>query len=205
LRRAAGYPKFERGRNVRVVNQLHPDGLVLDVVKPDMLLMPTAKAVGAAPPPLAIPPVGSFTCYRVKRGPFRAEGLKVEDQFFPSTLGPDTGRPLTASIKRPYRLCLATRVDGGSGIEPPTHLLCYKTKTDPRRVDVGGIGTESALGAWTIRSTNTRELCVPTAVNAACGNGVVEPTFEECDGTAGGSCAGPCRPAGEPGACTCGP
>jgi len=203
LKRVASFPRFERGRNVRVVNQFHPDGFIVDIVKPDMLLVPTAKGVGAAPAPLVDPAVGHFKCYHVKRRAFRVEDVMVEDQFFPSALGPRTDSALTVDVKKLTRLCVATDKNGEGVATASAHLLCYKTRNDPRKANIESVLLDNQFGEFTVDVAKTGELCVPTAINPACGNGIVDLPYEECDGAANAVCAGACRPRGAADECTC--
>ena len=66
-------PIFKTVREVEVVNQFGT--LFLDVAKPDLLLVPSAKDLTGTPPPLVNPTLDHFKCHRVKRARFRATGI----------------------------------------------------------------------------------------------------------------------------------
>ena len=214
IKRQAGFPKFEKRRSFLIVNELHPAGILVDIAKPDLLLLPTAKDTNGPPAPL-VDTLSHYECHQVKKARFRANNLTVEDQFFPSLLGPLTNSPLTVHIKKPYRLCIpATKETAFHGptpiVDPPTALLCYKTKTDPARVFIEGIFIDNQFVAELgpppggITATKTRELCVPSSINAFCGNDFVELPSEECDGIDDAVCPGQCLPPGGANECTCG-
>src|SRR5262249_56436284 len=65
---------------------------VLDVVRPDILLVPTLKTlVLPGPPALTQPTIDHFQCYKVKPTPGAPKfqkilGVKVDDQFGTATL-----------------------------------------------------------------------------------------------------------------------
>src|SRR5262249_60055155 len=74
--------------------------IVLDVVRPDILLVPTLKTVTPPPPPpLTTPAVDHFQCYKVrpsKGAPnFTRMTVKVHDQF----------ETTTVTLLKPIRLC----------------------------------------------------------------------------------------------------
>jgi hypothetical protein len=205
LKRQPTFPKFGKRANVRVVTQFGET--TLSVVKPDMLMVPTAKSLSGPPGPLPPDALNYFKCYKVSQARLRVEGIKVEDEFFGSPIGfhPE---PLSVDIKKPFRLCLATNVQippsvQANAVEPWTHLLCFKTRNQPKRVDIDGISIENPLSQDIIRVSKTRELCVPAAVDPVCGDGVVEPPVEECDGTSNAACPASCLPPGGPNECTC--
>ena len=145
--------------NQIVVNQFGT--LTLDVVRPDVLMVPTLKSLTTTPPAaLPNPTVDHFQCYRVKRskGTLRftkVRGVKVDDQF---------GTALVDLLK-PQTLCAPASKNGENPTAPshPFHLLCYKTRAS-------GFGTtqtftNNQFGPGFPLLIHRRELCVPSLKN----------------------------------------
>jgi hypothetical protein len=141
-------PKFERIRGVTVTNQF--GSLVMDVVKPDRLLVPTAKDFVSEPLPLTNP-TDHFKCYRVSRAKFRKEGISVETQF----------GPITVDIKKPLHLCTPVDKNGEGVIDPVTHLMCYQIRA-PRPEVPDQVYTSNQIGPDDYGVFGARELCVPS-------------------------------------------
>src|SRR5262249_26050625 len=79
-----------------VVNQFGT--IVLDVLRPDVFMLPTGKTTALPGPPPLVNPIDHFQCYTVRpsRGQPRFQkipGVKVEDQFGTTTV--DLLRPAT--------------------------------------------------------------------------------------------------------------
>ena len=91
-------PKFTRRPNQVVVNEFGT--LTLDLTRPDILMVPSAKSLTAPIPPQAPPTLDHFQCYKVKptRGTpkFEKRTVDIEDQL-------ETFTDLT--LLRPYVLC----------------------------------------------------------------------------------------------------
>ena len=146
--------------NLSVVNQFGT--VILDVVRPDVLMVPTLKSLSTEnpPEPLPNPTVDHFQCYRVKRSKGtprfkKIPGVEVHDQF---------GTALVDLVK-PQTLCAPANKSGGDPTAPshPFHLLCYKTRD-------GGFGTtqvstNSQFGTAFPLLIQRRELCVPSLKN----------------------------------------
>jgi hypothetical protein len=142
-----------------VVNQFGT--IVLDVVRPDILLVPTLKTL-ALPGPSALtqPTVDHFQCYKVKPSPGAPKfqkilGVKVDDQFGTATL----------DLLKPARLCAPAnkRNEDPTAPDHPGHLLCYKTKNSA----FGTVQTytNSQFGPAQPLVIHRRELCVPSLKN----------------------------------------
>ena len=131
--------------------------MLVDVLRPDLLLVPSAKSLTAPPPALARPAVDHFKCYKVRGGRIRLPGVEVTDKF----------GTLTVNVKKPIRLCVAA--DSGNGIlDPSAHLLCYQVRTasqSPRFEGPGPIFVDNQFGPDTFAVTRPTELCVPSASN----------------------------------------
>ena len=152
-------PQFTRRFNQKVVNQFGTT--TLDLVRPDILMVPTAKSLTAPPAPLGSLTIDHFQCYRVKRTrdtpKFEKITVRIADQLesFPNLV-----------LVRPFMLCAPANKNG----EDPTapyhlqHLLCYKTRSNP------GFGTTVAylnnqFGPAQVTLIHRRELCVPSLKN----------------------------------------
>jgi hypothetical protein len=142
-------PKFARVRNRVITNQFGTQALTL--VKPDFLLVPSAKSVVAPPPPLAIPAVDHFKCYRVS-GRFRRSGVTVSDQF----------GTISVDIKRPIRLCLAANKNGEGFLDQSARLLCYKVRPRSHFTAPGTVFVNNQFGPDTFGVFRPTELCVPS-------------------------------------------
>jgi hypothetical protein len=154
-------PKHSRRTNVEVVDEFGT--LRVDTVKPDRLLVPTAKGLGSPP---AAPPSGAadhYECYRVKVTPgtpkLRA-GLQasVSDEF----------QTRTYDVRKPRRLCLAVNKNGEGIAHAVAHLMCYDIKPAPgepkHAAVVGVIHTLNQFGAGRLDTVSEAELCVPATV-----------------------------------------
>jgi hypothetical protein len=146
---------FTKKLNQTVVNQFGT--LQLDVVRPDLFMVPTAKD-GV---PLAPPPGDHFTCYKVRRSrgtpKFVPVTVTVGDQLF-SNVG--------ETLVKPIRLCApADKNQENPGAQNhPDHLLCYKVKSTSQIGDI--VKTiENQFGAGSLRLIHRRELCVPSLKN----------------------------------------
>ncbi len=152
------------GSSVKVPNQtlVNQFGTIkVDVVRPDILMVPTLKSLAPpGPPPLVGPTVDHFQCYKVKRSKGAPKfqkilGVKVDDQFGTALL----------DLLKPVRLCAPANKRNEDPTAPnhPGHLLCYKTKNTA----FGTLQTftNSQFGPAQPLLIHRRELCVPTLKN----------------------------------------
>jgi hypothetical protein len=161
---------------VRIVNQF--GATVVDVIKPDRLLVPSAKDLDAPPALPAAFGVDHFKCYKVRvskgEGRFsKVYGVTVADQFGTATV----------RLVKPFRLCVPVDKDGESpGSEDhPDDLLCYKTKDGVAPTVTAHVANQ--LASQSLQLKRFAELCVPSSQN---------PRSEPCMDVA------PCRkPSGE--------
>jgi hypothetical protein len=146
--------KFTKKPNQTVVDQFGT--LQLDVVRPDLFLVPTAKN-GV---PLAPPAGDHFTCYKVRRShgaaKFVSRMVSVVDQF----------ETITDTLLKPIRLCAPASKNGEDPTAPQhaDHLLCYKVKLSTPFANVV-VSTENQFGSDQLRLIHRRELCVPALKN----------------------------------------
>ena len=149
--------KLPRGLRATVENQF---GTVdLKLVRPDYLLIPSAKGIGGAPQPLGLPAtVDHFKCYRVQ-GRHRESGLVVEDQFDRHTV----------DVKRPQRLCLAADKNGEGFVDSTAVLLCYEVRlaSGSRFSAPGKIFVENQFDPNSYSLFRRTELCVPSRLQGA--------------------------------------
>ena len=149
-------PKFGKVPNVLVENQF--DRLVVDVEKPEDLLVPASKSLtdpGISAPNNDLHIVNHFLCYKVKLSKGEPEfqpilGVSLVDQF----------EDKLYDIVKPKRLC--TPVDkNGEGIktfdDPDDHLLCYEAKQAQFFVN-------DQFGPGQVDGKTKRELCVPSII-----------------------------------------
>ncbi len=149
-----------------VKNQLHPDGLSVDTMKPDGLLVPTAKdLLNSVPEPDPdTHGVDHYKCYKVKvtpRTPKFPKGLQASlvDQF---------DQPKLYNIKKPTRLCtpvLDKEHPPGTHTlakNPDLHLMCYKVKPATAHTPLTGIHTNNQFGPEVLDTIKEEELCVPS-------------------------------------------
>ncbi len=153
-------PKHIPTLNVTVTNQLGQ--IILDVVKPDFLLVPSAKNLTMDPPLPGTNEVDNYKCYKAKISHGTAKFPKgvtvtIADQFT---------APKALAVIKPTHLC--TPVDlNGSGIKHPVvHQLCYKAKPAqgaPKHTPQLGLHVNNALSGLERLDTKKEEfLCVPS-------------------------------------------
>jgi hypothetical protein len=157
----AGYPikqttVFIKSRGRSVTTQFGT--ITMDIVKPDYLMLPSAKST-EMPPGALVPAVDHYKCYKVSRTRFRQEGIAVDDQF----------TAMSVDIKKPARLCLpANKADEGI-MFPGRDLLCYKVKITPgtpkfKGVD-GNVWVDNQFGPDVFAVFRPTELCVPAMLH----------------------------------------
>jgi cysteine-rich repeat protein len=183
--------RFRRLRNVEVTNQF---GVAeIEVRRPVMLLVPTAKSLSAPVLPPTAPAIDHYQCYDVKGGAgTRAGGVIVQDQ-----LG-----TLTVDVKRPRWLCNPVDKNGEGLVDPEAHLMCYTVRAKPSFADFTGpiwFANQFRSGIIEARrpeGTKVTELCVPSVKRVqppGCVNGVLDPG-EDCDVATPIICRGSCNP-----------
>jgi hypothetical protein len=183
---------FERRRNVPVT----PDNaifapLLVDLVRPDRLLVPASKLVGVGEPDPLAAPIDHYECYRVKGARQRLRGVNLTTQF----------GPITVDVKRPLHLCTPVmKNDEANLVDPVRHLMCYQVRAVPQSPLT--VSTNNQFEQSTFQIFGIRELCVPAfKYPGTCGDGTVNNIGEECDppGPSATCASGTCTPQ-----CTCG-
>ena len=160
IKAVAGSPRFLK-RHVKVTNQL-PAQQFFDVVKPDLLYVPTAKSL-TNPPPLPGPNnVDHYKCYKVKvtsGTPKFPRGIQVtvSDQF----------RHIagTFNVLKPRHLCTPVSKNGEVVHNPNAHLMCYVSRPargQPKHVPVAPVYVHDQFGPQTLATVKEDELCIPS-------------------------------------------
>jgi len=181
-------PHHVKRTGIRVANQFHPapDALSVDTIKPDRLLVPTAKCV-AASCPNPVPPldpashvVDHYKCYTVRVTPGTPRfkpvlNVPVRDQF--------TNPPKLYDITKPTRLCtpvLDKEHPAGTHTlanNPDAHLMCYVAKlsrtspTQAKHVPVKAMFVNNQFGPGRLDTVRPDELCVPSTKTLGAGMG----------------------------------
>ncbi len=143
-------------RRTRQVIQNQFGTVLLDVVRPDILMVPTGKNGVPLPPDT----IDHFQCYRVKRShgtpKFLPITVSVSDQF----------ESITLVLKKPIALCAPTDKNHEDPTAPfhPDHLLCYKARSTARFGDVD-VTLDNQFGPDQATLIHRRELCVPSFKN----------------------------------------
>lgn len=144
---------------------LDPFGFrVVDLVKAERLLVPSAKSLSTIPPAPnpASHAVDHYTCWKAKlarnaSGPPKGTTLTLADQLTPSK---------RFVVGKLTHVCAPADVNQ-SGVENETgHLLCYAVKGakgEPKHAKRTGIGVNDELGPLTRDTTGERAVCVPAA------------------------------------------
>ena len=136
----------------RLVDELVTDqfgALVLDLRRPDLVLVPTAKDVSGPAAALDPPVVDHYQCYKVRGDRRRVPGIAVEDQF---------GTDVT-DVKKPRRLCLPVDKNGEGILDNAARLMCYRIKPGPRVNKE--VWFANQFGGGIVEARRARELCVP--------------------------------------------
>lgn len=129
----------------------------VDLVRPELLLVPSAKSLTGPPLPLDPVTVDHFQCYRITRARTRVKDLAVVDQL--GALGID--------VKRPRRLCVPVDKNGetpGAG-QHSAALTCYDSRVASSSLPFVGphhLFVANQFGALTLDRLRPAELCVPS-------------------------------------------
>jgi hypothetical protein len=136
--------------------------LQVDTLKPDRLLVPTAKSL-SGPVPAPTSGIDHFKCYSVRVTPGTSKfpkGVQVSvvDQF---------QQPTLYEVVKPTRLCAPVNKENESP-EAETHsahLMCYQVKPargQLKHARVLNIYTNNQFGPELLDTTKEEELCAPS-------------------------------------------
>ena len=163
---APGQTPHTRRTNIKIQNQFHPEGeLLIDTVRPDRLLVPTAKSLTQ---PVTAPDPGGhdvdhFKCYKVRLSKGAATFHRIPDV----TIVDQFQQPGLVDVTHPTRLCTpADKNDEGIKNES-NHLMCYQVipVKQPRRskhVSVPGIFLNNQIAPEIVDTVKEGEFCVPS-------------------------------------------
>jgi Tol biopolymer transport system component len=133
--------------------------ITVDLTRPELLLVPSAKSLTGPPPPLDPETVDHFQCYRITRARTRVKGIPVVDQ-----LG-----DLVVDVKRPRRLCVPVNKNGEAPDAPQraSVLTCYDSR--PASSSLPFVGPEelyvaNQFGEARLERLRPSELCVPSTL-----------------------------------------
>lgn len=107
-------PPFRRIMGQQVTNEFGT--ITVELVRPEVLFVPSAKSLTAPPSPLAPPQIDHFECYRVEGARQHATGIHLVDEF----------GTLTIDLKKPYRPCVPVDLRGGAFSTRPS--ICSATR-----------------------------------------------------------------------------
>jgi hypothetical protein len=146
-------PRFQRIRNATVDSEF--GSILVDIVRPTMLLVPSAKSLSEPPAPLANTP-DHYECYDTKGGQTRVNGVTIEDEF----------GTMIVDLKRPSQLCIPADKNGEGISDPADHLMCYEVRltTSSPFTAAGAVFVDNQFGPDAFEAFRPRELCVPASV-----------------------------------------
>ena len=167
-----GESKFEKVTNVLVQNQF--GDIIVDVKKPKLLLVPSAKDHFTTPDPLDLPiTVNHFKCYDVKESKDTPKFVKRIISVFDPNFDSPGDLPQDFEVKKPKMLCnpVEKQVDNADGTveitpiqNPENHLMCYdikKLKDDPKFEKIS-VFTNNQFGPEQLDVKKEKLLCVPS-------------------------------------------
>jgi hypothetical protein len=133
--------------------------ITADLVRPELLLVPSAKSLTGPPPPLDPEPMDHFQCYRITRVRHPVKGVEVVDQL---------GSP-TIDLKRPRRLCVpVNKNDEAPGAEQHGAVLtCYDSRAALSSLPFQGpeqLFVANQFGEARLERLRPAELCVPSTL-----------------------------------------
>jgi hypothetical protein len=146
--------RFNPVRNQTITDQFGT--VVVDVLRPESLLVPTSKDGVAQTPPL-----DHFQCYKVKRS-------KGAAKFVPHTVSiVDQIESTSVTLTKPRALCAPANKNGEDPTAPthPGHLICYKTKGSRFTQQIHTVTNQLQTNA-SVRLIRRIEFCVPALKNA---------------------------------------
>jgi hypothetical protein len=149
---------FTRLRSKTIVNQF--GSIVLDLVRRDVLMLPTAVSFGGPPAPLPLPTIDHYQCYRTKRAKgqprFEKIAVSVKDEL---------EETVNLTLIRAHRLCVPVNADGEDPTAKtrPRLLLCYTSRGPNFGTPEGQIHNQK-FGTDGVQLIHRRELCVPSTL-----------------------------------------
>ena len=162
IKEVKGEPKFEKITGLIVSNQF--GDITLDVKKPKLILVPSAKNHDATPDVLNPVTIDHFTCYDVKETKhtpkFEKRPATAHDPNFEITK--------EYEIKKPKLLCIPvekTHNELTSAItSPDENLLCYDAKKpkSTEKFEKLNVFTNNQFGSDELKIDRVEDLCIPS-------------------------------------------
>ena len=148
-------PPFQTVRNQVVANEF--GSITVDVVMPQLLLLPSAKSLSGPPPPLGDDSFDHFLCYQTKGGQTQVNNVHIDDEF----------GTIIVDVKQPVRLCVPVDKNGEGIPDPTAYLMCYQVKIDSSSgfTPAGLVFVDNQFGPESLQSSRTSELCIPSLLN----------------------------------------
>jgi hypothetical protein len=157
-------PRHLQRTNIVVTNQLGE--IHLSTIKPELLLVPSAKDFGSppSPPDPMSHSLDHYKCYRVRVTPGTpsfAQGTTVQasDQFEVNRL---------ISLVKPSQLCLAVDKNGEGVKNPQAHYLCYNYRPaigSPRHTRRLGMHVNNQFGPLRLDTQKEKMFCIPSTMS----------------------------------------
>jgi hypothetical protein len=171
IKRVPGTGKFPKTLHQEVVDQF--GSLTIDLLKPERMLVPSAKSLTTPPSALSSPVTDHFTCYKARISPGTSKfaprlASVVVDQF----------GSLSVNVMKLRRLCVPT----DKNTEEPgaelhgEHLLCYQVKVQSSFTPVRAY-TANQFGGETLDVKKPFDVCVAAQLNPAAATPTPTPTI----------------------------
>lgn len=159
IKRVAGTGKFAKTLNQIVVDRYGQ--LTIDLLKPERLMVPSAKSLIAPPGAPTAPVTDHFTCYKIRTSP-------GTPKFVPrlAAVAVDQFGPLSIDIIKPRKLCVATNKSNEEpGAETHSeHLTCYQAKLQSVFTPIR-VYAANQFGNETLDVKKPFEVCIATQLN----------------------------------------
>ena len=152
-----GEPKFEKVTNVLVTNQF--GNIIVDVKKPELLLVPSAMDHLTIPDDIA-PAINHYKCYDVKE----TKGTPKFEKREVTISDPTFGESKTFEVKKPKQLCTPVDKNGEGIIDEENHLLCYDLKKikGESKFKKRNVFTNNQFEPEDLEVKKEHQLCVPS-------------------------------------------
>ncbi|MBI5504767.1 MAG: hypothetical protein HY899_08180 [Deltaproteobacteria bacterium] len=161
IKPSSGEPKHIRRLGIPVSTDFGT--VMVDTIKADRVLLPTAVHPLVSPPPLdpATHSLDAFKCYRIK---LSAGSLPLTPGSTTEFADSVTELLFTYEIKKPQLLCFPVAIDGGNVNNPAASLFCAQIKKvsgQSKSPSVSGLEINNDLGDLTVDFRNAGKVCWP--------------------------------------------
>jgi len=148
-------PPFQTVNNQVVANEFGT--ITVDLLTPQLLLLPTAKSLSGPPPPLGDDSLDHFLCYQTRGGQNLVANVPIEDEF----------GTIIVDVKQPVRLCVPVDKNGEGIPDSTAYLMCYLVRIDSSSqfTPAGQVFIDNQFGQDSLQSFKTTELCIPSLLN----------------------------------------